>query len=346
MWCVRSGMIESDTSNKIRNLALICACCVVFIHSGVKSDVGTLAWWMRQIVSGGFCRIAMPFFFFVSGYFLAQHMDEGNWYRNEMFKRVRTLLVPYLIFCTVGMVWNRVTIGRTMTLDAILESYGVYLLVSPAAGPLWYLRTLMVFVVLAPMVKWIVRSRTAFVTVLLVCALVGATDSSSGDIAGSYWQYHYFSWLGPIYFLVGVYASRRAIAAHWDALGAIAMLTRGFVGVVLSAYFVSCSMWLSARIVIQVALPLLLMGLWTFVPSASWPRALTSCSFPIFLLQGYAKAPVLWIINRSPLAFKMFHETACGHLMVAILVCLLAVMMSLAWRKTAPRLYSLGFGGR
>lgn len=57
-------MIDPVTSDKLRNMALICACFVVFIHADVIAPVGTMAWWTRQLIGGGLCRIAVPFFFF------------------------------------------------------------------------------------------------------------------------------------------------------------------------------------------------------------------------------------------------------------------------------------------
>jgi fucose 4-O-acetylase-like acetyltransferase len=47
---------------------------------------------------------AIPIFFAISGYLLAVKSENGtkaDWYPQALSKRVRSLLVPYLIWCTV-----------------------------------------------------------------------------------------------------------------------------------------------------------------------------------------------------------------------------------------------------
>ena len=44
----------------------------------------------------GFCCLAVPFFFMVSGYFPARHFDETGWWIRETGMRMQSLPVPYL----------------------------------------------------------------------------------------------------------------------------------------------------------------------------------------------------------------------------------------------------------
>ena len=90
-------------NNKIAIFSFVCAALVVQLHIGLLGAVelsfgGKL---IREIVTHGLCQIAVPFFFVVSGYFLSRHFDEVGWYRRELFKRLRSLAVPYLFWSIV-----------------------------------------------------------------------------------------------------------------------------------------------------------------------------------------------------------------------------------------------------
>lgn len=78
------------------------------------------------------------------------------------------------------------------------------------------------------------------------------------------------------------------------------------------------------------------------VPDKSWPKSLTSCAFPIFLLHGF----VLIFLPPVVKPFPILGHSFCGYLFQV--VCILGVCLMLTWllRKTMPRFASLVFGGR
>ena len=54
---------------------------------------------MKYFAEPGIGQCAVPFFFIASGFFLAGHMCETDWWNRECKKRVRMLLVPCLFVC-------------------------------------------------------------------------------------------------------------------------------------------------------------------------------------------------------------------------------------------------------
>ena len=75
--------VSAEVSHKIKNMSIICALFVVMIHIGWYKDSICLTWFINELVAQGIARIAVPFFFVVSGFFLAAHFDEDGWWVRE-----------------------------------------------------------------------------------------------------------------------------------------------------------------------------------------------------------------------------------------------------------------------
>lgn len=87
---------------KVTLLSIAAAMMVVAIHVGGNAATrGSLVWWWEQIGHYGVFCAAVPFFFVCSGFFLGRHCDEEGWWSRGCLKRVRSLLVPYLIWSAV-----------------------------------------------------------------------------------------------------------------------------------------------------------------------------------------------------------------------------------------------------
>ena len=170
---------------KITNASVIAAGMVVGIHTAGMEigafELGSALWWWLALGMYGFFQIAVPFFFLCSGYFIAGHMEEDGWYGRECKKRVWTLLIPYLFWgilyfalvALAGLVSN-LAHDRAVVIDIGIRSWVRTLGLSPfeysRLWPMWYVRTLMVFVVMSPLLKRILKTigaRGLFVLYLL-----------------------------------------------------------------------------------------------------------------------------------------------------------------------------------
>ena len=69
-------MTGNTYNEKIAAVSFLGALSVVLIHINVAAPMGTFSWWVYQLTANGFCRWAVPFFFAVSGYFLAARVDD------------------------------------------------------------------------------------------------------------------------------------------------------------------------------------------------------------------------------------------------------------------------------
>lgn len=130
-------------------------------------DGGGIYLFISELVSHSLGRIAVPFFFFISGYLLLYKEDYSlDFYKRNLKKKARTLLLPYIL-------WNLICLGiyfLKVRLSAYLglEVYEAELLllstplwqnlIEPVNFPLWYVRDLIVMNLLLPFFYYLFRS--------------------------------------------------------------------------------------------------------------------------------------------------------------------------------------------
>lgn len=183
---------NSVKSNTIEWLRFFCAVLIVLIHSvGVPvngSDVVSYQNGVYDIVriffSEGVGRVAVPLFFLISGYLFfigLEEWDKDKWLK-KLKRRGKTLLIPYLIWNVIAIVfaffllyfrsrsngteiptamgWYREIGGLRSFWDATKGNY-------PYNYPLWFIRDLMVIVLVSPLIYQFVK-RTKIIGLILL----------------------------------------------------------------------------------------------------------------------------------------------------------------------------------
>lgn len=133
-------------------------------HVAENFNLLSLDWntyeFLKLLISQTLVKVAVPVFFIMSGYLFFSNVKEWNLtvYRKKMLRRVKTLLIPYLI-------WNLLMAVKLKTFS--WSMFWVYwkpagtqidwlgneqLMTAPANMPLWFLRDLMVVSLLTPIV--------------------------------------------------------------------------------------------------------------------------------------------------------------------------------------------------
>lgn len=123
----------------------------------------------------GICRLAVPCFFFISGYLFFNRLHDWSWdeWGRKMRNRVRTLLVPYLLWNVIALLaywgWYNFHSGPVTLYQQFLESGGIRMFWSvtgslpigsqafPVDGPLWFIRDLMFYILATPLVYLFIR---------------------------------------------------------------------------------------------------------------------------------------------------------------------------------------------
>lgn len=153
---------------------------VVLLHCAGTCGMGGANCWNSSVCdfivilfSHGITRVAVPCFFLISGYLFFIGFENGwNWkkYTQKLGRRVNTLLIPYLV-------WNVICaflifVGSKMhliTQPVLLQKLNLYdIFISPINIPLWFLRDLIVVVVITPVLYYYI-SYLKLTGVLLLC---------------------------------------------------------------------------------------------------------------------------------------------------------------------------------
>ena len=339
-------------------MGLLCAILVASIHVRWPHDIPlSPGWFVWQGLSEGFARLAVPYFFVVSGFFLARHFDEKGWWKREIGKRWRSLGVPYVV-------WSLIALIAIIVLSLILATtsqgpdgqpmpgrqfrdwlaafrlnrwgivFGLDLLALPLLVPLWYIRCLFILVVSSPV---LLRCMAGFKRSWLVVSFLSLL--LSGYLPAGPWEALLVrAFRGLFYFSVGIALQTTRIPALPRGLAVFS----GIVGLALMGTKIAAAArgWSLEYGVHCLSLPFLLCFLWSIVPSAKWPDWLTSCSFPFFVMHWLA----IRFIEPPVLHFGMVG--VCVGIAEWAGSIVLACIATLCIRRQAPKMARVLFGGR
>lgn len=180
-------------SQKIYFLSFFCMVLLVFIHaynvnyyplyptSTIDEPFSTTNF-IELFFANGLLRFRIPLLMLVSGYLLAY--KPNTTYRENIEKKVRTLLLPYLLFSGVTIVFvaiiehfilpnNTLGLWGKKISNYSLHDFAYRLIISPIPFQLWFLRVVFMFVVLYPVIVYCLKKAPKwFLSILFILAIV------------------------------------------------------------------------------------------------------------------------------------------------------------------------------
>ena len=319
----------------------------------------------RASISHVLAHVAVPLFFFISGYLFFNGLGEWKWsqYAGKLRRRVMTLLVPYLVWNTIAIVVYLLIDLKPASLTAVwdfLDENGYWNLywsssvwngarmnwfglsaymTGPLLVPLWFLRDLMVVMVLSPLLWCLLRFLRGWGLLLLVLChvlIMGIAGFTTTTFlffgAGAYcsfncidptrwtWKYRYFIYLAAL------------------ALWGIETCCDGYLTPVGNKLFPLFEI-VGSLAVLNLATALVRTG-------SHFPQLLSSSAFFI-----YVSHVVLFLRVARAVSYRLFHSggamsTAVSYLFTAVLTVALCVVCYWLLRKFAPRLCAFLTGAR
>lgn len=204
-------MLDSESSLRLKLLRFPPIIGVIYIHayfSSITYSQGRLGTdtldpvteFIRTFISQGAARIAVPLFFLMSGYlFFANFRWSKTTFHTKVATRMRTLLIPFVFWnCLVLAIYaslqaipslrpyftgstaviSQLTLGEFINVIFGIKGY-------PIAYHFWFIRDLMVLVLLAPVIAIILRyAALPFLLVVYLCWVSGKWPFFIPDNAG------------------------------------------------------------------------------------------------------------------------------------------------------------------
>lgn len=338
--------ITQELSLRFKSMAFLCALMVVVIHSA--SNLGVPNEWIAVAVRDGVCRVAVPFFFFASGFFLVGHVDEKNWWRKAVVSRCSSLLIPYMVFNVAYWILRYVTMGNLgFSFHDIFCALGFSPTCHPVCQPLWYVRALFILVFCSPVVLWLmaVLDRTLFTGsfLFLVFLLYGWLGAYEGVGGGDNIFRKYFAIQGLFYMSCGIMFRSGKIdvilRGRWQQVAVL------FVGVGLMAakvfFHVQGNWWYVYLGWLSV--PVLLIAVFNLLPTNLLPQTILACAFPIYLTHIF----VLRAMSLGGKALGVSYDANCWIWIMAVMSCC-GVTLGITYllRRKAPCLNGVLWGNR
>lgn len=185
---------------------------VLFLHAFPHIDTTQLSnmelFLVRDFVTNGISRLAVPIFFCMSGFLFFKGCNYNiDLYKSKIFSRLKSVFLPFfiwnlIVFSIFYIVYAMPGLGsyssglnnftELSVTDALKKLFGIGQ--KPASYQLWFLRDLIYFFLFSPVIYLMVSNRFSFLLVSSILLYIYIYSLFSND---------YFSFTALFYFFVG-----------------------------------------------------------------------------------------------------------------------------------------------
>ncbi|MCB2378397.1 acyltransferase [Hymenobacter sp. BT635] len=368
---VAPARLDSFLSQKLRFWSLVAMVLLVYVHGynlhsrylqpwtpvDEPLSVGT---WLQYFLANGLLRFRIPILFAISGYLFTWH-DGREPHKIRVQRRVRTLLVPYLLWSAfgLGLTWalEQYAPTRQLVLAAELSVFGpdnplvsgyspgellLRWLLLPVPFQLWFLRSLLVYNLAYP---WLRKAVLQVPKIYFgVAGLLWLLDISVPPL---------FEGTGLVFFALGIWLQKRDVnlltPPRWLRPGPLAVVWLVLLsGKTYLAFATDHPPFIPMLLLHKTAEALGVLVMWFGTDAVvrgamrqRWFVWLTSFSFMIYVLHvplvNYATEAA---VRRWP------GQNLWVYLLLPLAVVLTAVLLGAGLRRLLPGVYGVLTGGR
>lgn len=346
--------ISKELSTKIRITVFLATVLVVLRHSinvhiyypdvystGFR-DINSFI----QILINSLTNIAVPFFFLVSGYLFFYQL-KLKLVLSKWKKRVKTLLVPYII-------WNILMLVFLLTIQRIsfIDKYSSFeyininlktvlnnILIDPALGQFWYIRDLLLFVIISPALLLIFKNKYIFYIYLVLLLYIWQPIDTS-----------FFSTEGIFFYSIGGFLGYTNKNMRVNFSGALVIAT--FVFWIALKLILMFNLFSNIEFVMSLEKLAILVGILFFWCSSDRINkkvekhllALSAYAFFIYAFQ----APTINIIYKGTLTLLPQSQLLglFTYFFAVIVVVALSILLAKILKSYTPKFYFLLTGNR
>lgn len=321
----------------------------------------------EYFLANGIFRFRIPMLFIISGYLYA--LSDYKPYKERTTKRLRTLLLPYLIWSAVGfgITWLFELVPYTNALireshivqiddnRMLLHDYKWYealvrWLLVPVPYQLWFIRVLLIYNIAYPAIRWCVTNRIAKWFFFTIVIFLWINTAGFLLVEGE----------GLLFFSLGVWIQKTDFNIEtpkrwlnpkvWACLLVVLAAVKTWIAFRLPPLlgnFTGLALTLLHKCTIisgLIAAWFGCNGIVRWCMSRSWFVWLSAFSFIIYALHAplvaFAIDGVFAITNQLP-----FYRIL-DFVLLPVAVIILTIIIGFIIRSIAPKLYSLLTGGR
>lgn len=371
-------MVSDINSRKFKFWSFISMFLLVFVH-GYNLDIRYLQPWTipgesltftsftEYFLANGIFRFRIPMLFIISGYLYALHDDRP--YKQRINKRLRTLLLPYLIWSATGLLMTYLLELWPYTRDIISSSHIVQIddnrallhdyhwyemlfrwILMPVPYQLWFIRVLLIYNIAYPAIRWCILHRIGKWIFFGIAFLLWL--GTAGFVL--------FEGEGLLFFSLGVWMQKTKFnidtpmrwmnPLQWGIVFLLICSAKTFLAFKGEAY-----MGNSIYPVLTILHKLVILsglitawygcnGLASWCMKQKWFVWLTAFSFMIYAMHAplvaYATEGVFAFINHLAY-YRMFTFVFLPLAIIAIIISISALL-----RTLFPKVYSVLTGGR
>jgi len=375
---VQKPVIPDFISLKFRFWSFVSMFLLVFVHGynlkhnylqpwTLPEEPVTFTTFTEYLLANGLFRFRIPLLFLISGFLYA--FNDYRPYKQRTIKRLRTLLLPYLIWSATGIIFtwllelnsvgqqvvaqsHLVQIDETRTL---LHNYKWYELLFrwiflPVPYQLWFIRVLLIYNLAYPWIKAAISHKVARYFFWSVAVMLWLTTSG----------FVFFEGEGLLFFSLGIWMQKSSfnlsgapLQLHpltWVAVFLITSVIKTLIA--FNPHFLpQAAIFPVLSLLHKVLIVSGLVAVWYATDSlVSWCmnqrffRWISSFSFIIYAfhapLIAYAMA---WIL---PIAVDFPLYRLITFITLPLLIISMAVALGASLRRFTPSFYSLLTGGR
>lgn len=306
---------------------------------------------LAELVSHNIGRLAVPSFFLISGYFYFRNMDSWNtnFYISQQKKRLRTLVLPYILWNVLniivvlakGYAMNALGADGSGDLNFIWGSSFYSLMTVPINLPLWYLRDLICMTFMAPLFYYLFR----YTKVWGLAALLAIYLTT--------WELPFrgFSLTAIFYFGLGGYWGlnklnmlQSALKVKYPALilGSVSLIAATFLS---TSYYHEYIIRLFAPLGATSALVITNYAIRSDRVKHLFLKFSPAVFFIYAVHELYLKNWVKGAFYRTPLSESDW-GMVMGYLVMPIILLLICLALYYILKKVSPKVLSILTGGR
>jgi len=169
--------VDKILSDKMKILSFISMIMILYLHSYNIDNVlnfidkGSMFYsiniFIQNFISQGITRIAVPMFFLISGFLFFNNFALSD-YRKIIFKKVKTLLIPYIFWSSlvvfIYFIIQLLPQFHHFFVNELIRTYSFSELimttyVDPKNYPLWFMRDLMIMILISPLILYLLKKK-------------------------------------------------------------------------------------------------------------------------------------------------------------------------------------------